>query len=898
MEHAVETRIQTDQKAGGVSRARQAAAALEPPNPVLQLQQQAGNLAVQEFLRAGVIRAKLAISNPDDPEEQEADEVADHVMRSHAGDSVAAPCTCSSGEEMCEECRQKQQMISRKGSANGDSPRSTHAVEQILRSPGMPLDRVTRSFFEPRFGQDFSDVRIHADTEAASSAHSINALAYAFGKHLVFGSGQFAPHSDRGRHLLAHELTHVAWQKPGIELQHGAIKRKYDDPYTYDPANESAWSYLGTKDVSKGIWQKPFLATLSAAPEAAMDTEKSLKMAEPPATDDDRDRVVAQIRQLIRLNAIGLMASNRSGVERKRDELLGQGQPPTAAPAGDKAAKDRALAANANAIRSAAAEAVRLNNLKEELEDSERQLRSESTSQLRVGGHSFSEAFQEMLNQTSKYRSAYVRQYFRALSQSLSGQRSLDRGTATALIFNMGRELADWRHKQIGGVIVALDQIYEAFPFLTQLAPADVPKAGEATDQELMEKVRSAFGDLLSKIDTAIIKIGAGDIDPFNLREAVTETRDSLSPAMKQVLDKAMEDFQVVQFWKDMGWTFAQVLLVFVPVVGPFLAAAVGAGQLLASVDELITRYQVAAASTTPEGEVLGVAGPSKFEWAMLGVQAALTAADLRGVWKEISASRAHFAEAEPKLIDEEGRLEPTGSVEGATKEIGAPTASQLDREAGALKEKIKEPENIRDVLDENLAKDYDFEISVEEGGEKHTYYHRRDEPGIWCRASESAFCGYSFGSEVEEALENVRQARRPSASGKPTEKFVEDFLGPKFKKQVGSFEGKGAKGRAKYGMSIADFASAKGRRITVEVKNIDIAANMQTGFADLRGQVGGYLSNVPHPDETKFWLFLDIRGQKLPPGGFKAIVESVSRGTGGVFDNVYLITEAGVVVY
>src|SRR5262249_10061076 len=249
----------------------------------------------------------------------------------------------------------------------------------------------------------------------------------------------------------------------------------------------------------------------------------------------------------------------------KRDELLGQSRSQAAAPVGGtgKTPVEGGLAANANAIRSAAAEAVRLNKLKEVLEESERQLRSESTSQLRVGGHSFADAFQNIIEETSKYRSDEVRQYFRNLSNALEGRQSLDRGTATALIFNMGGYLADWRHKQIGGVVVALHQIYEAFPFLTHLAPEDVPKPGAATDQKLMERVRTAFDDLLSKIDTAITKIGAEDgIDPFDLREAVAETRNSLSPAMKQVLDQAIEHYHVVQFWKDMGLTFLQVLLI------------------------------------------------------------------------------------------------------------------------------------------------------------------------------------------------------------------------------------------------------------------------------------------------------------------------------------------------
>jgi len=219
----------------------------------------------------------------------------------------------------------------------------------------------------------------------------------------------------------------------------------------------------------------------------------------------------------------------------------------------------------------------------------------------------------------------------------------------------------------------------------------------------------------------------------------------------------------------------------------------------------------------------------------------------------------------------------------------------ELEREAATVKENIRHPENIRDVLDPELAKEYDFQIWA---GDEHSYYHRRDGKG-WCRASKAAICGYSFGPEVEEELRRAALSRRPSTSGKPTEQFVEEFLGPGFRPQQGSFEGTARGGWGKYGMSIADFAGTQGsRRIVVEVKNIDIAANMSKGFGDLRTQVGGYLSNVPNPDTTKFWLFLDLRGQRLPPGGFEAIVESVHAGTGNVFDNIYLITEKRVVVY
>jgi predicted chitinase len=86
-------------------------------------------------------------------------------------------------------------------------------VHETLASPGRPLDEATRSFMEPRFGQDFSGVRVHTESKAAESSKAVGALAYTFGQNIVFGSGQYAPQTDAGRHTLAHELTHVVQQQ-------------------------------------------------------------------------------------------------------------------------------------------------------------------------------------------------------------------------------------------------------------------------------------------------------------------------------------------------------------------------------------------------------------------------------------------------------------------------------------------------------------------------------------------------------------------------------------------------------------------------------------------------------------------------------------------------------------
>jgi uncharacterized protein DUF4157 len=81
-----------------------------------------------------------------------------------------------------------------------------------VNAPGQPLDAATRSAFEPRFGHDFSQVRVHADAQAAKSAEALHADAYTVGRDIVFANGKYSPETSEGRKLLAHELTHVAQQ--------------------------------------------------------------------------------------------------------------------------------------------------------------------------------------------------------------------------------------------------------------------------------------------------------------------------------------------------------------------------------------------------------------------------------------------------------------------------------------------------------------------------------------------------------------------------------------------------------------------------------------------------------------------------------------------------------------
>lgn len=109
----------------------------------------------------------------------------------------------------CAECQKKRLDLQRKEAGGGGPATAPPIVYEVLGSPGHPLDREVRSFMEPRFGHDFSKVRVHTDSRAAEAAKTIGASAFTLGSHIAFAPGRFAPTREDGRKLLAHELAHT-----------------------------------------------------------------------------------------------------------------------------------------------------------------------------------------------------------------------------------------------------------------------------------------------------------------------------------------------------------------------------------------------------------------------------------------------------------------------------------------------------------------------------------------------------------------------------------------------------------------------------------------------------------------------------------------------------------------
>jgi hypothetical protein len=224
---------------------------------------------VETGAASGISSRGLRIGKPDDSFEREADRIADEVMTGgtpkrawsfsslSVGATAQRKCSCggsSASSGPCEECKGEQAM-QRKAFGQVESDAAPPIVHEVLNSPGHPLDKTTREFFEARFGlhfsgaradterhaadpiggegnkphtskYDFSRVRIHTEPRAAASARAVNALAYTVGHDIAFSAGNYAPATREGRKLMAHELTHVVQQGAAATRPPATLQRQ------------------------------------------------------------------------------------------------------------------------------------------------------------------------------------------------------------------------------------------------------------------------------------------------------------------------------------------------------------------------------------------------------------------------------------------------------------------------------------------------------------------------------------------------------------------------------------------------------------------------------------------------------------------------------------------------
>ncbi len=212
------------------------------------------------------IQCKLTVGAVDDPLEAEADTMADHVMRMPAQSFIQRKC------EHCEEEEKAHRkpistLVQKKDTAGSNQsaiPDATSNTINSTRGRGDALDTSTKDFMESRFGADFSSVRIHTGGYASQLSNDLQAQAFTVGNDIYFNSGKYIPDSASGKHLLAHELTHVIQQSENIPQQ---IRRQPEE-------DKGPKSEIGKELNKNGLFQelpefarKKILDEIDKAPE-------------------------------------------------------------------------------------------------------------------------------------------------------------------------------------------------------------------------------------------------------------------------------------------------------------------------------------------------------------------------------------------------------------------------------------------------------------------------------------------------------------------------------------------------------------------------------------------------------------------------------------------------------
>ncbi len=219
------------------------------------------------------IQPKLTISPPNGKYEQEADRVAEQVM--HMPESTVQRQPKMEGEEEVLQTKllasrtrsliqrqmepeEEEELIQPKPTYNTKyTSENLHSQISALGN-GQPLSTSVRDLFEPRFGYDFSRVRVHTGAAAAQMAQTLNARALTIGRNIVFRTGQYDPGNTEWRKLLAHELTHVVQQTQMSSIQkkerllQRMVKPGFVSCRNYPPSHP-VMQAIGTTDPVKEI---------------------------------------------------------------------------------------------------------------------------------------------------------------------------------------------------------------------------------------------------------------------------------------------------------------------------------------------------------------------------------------------------------------------------------------------------------------------------------------------------------------------------------------------------------------------------------------------------------------------------------------------------------------------
>ncbi|MGK7930713.1 MAG: DUF4157 domain-containing protein [Microcystaceae cyanobacterium] len=174
-----------------------------------------------------VLQKKMTIGEPNDKYEQEADRIAEQVMRMSEADLTGNSEVSNKVEQRvgrkCRQCEEEEKRPTQKDGGGGKTviPSVQSGINQLRQGGGTALPSSIQRFMEPRFGQDFADVKVHTSPPAANLSQTLQARAFTVGQDIFFNRGEFQPSTSSGKELLAHELVHTLQQNPSTIQRKG-----------------------------------------------------------------------------------------------------------------------------------------------------------------------------------------------------------------------------------------------------------------------------------------------------------------------------------------------------------------------------------------------------------------------------------------------------------------------------------------------------------------------------------------------------------------------------------------------------------------------------------------------------------------------------------------------------
>lgn len=568
------------------------------PAPLAVLAQKFGNANLGRFLQA-----KLTVSNPGDPFEQEADRVADQVMR-----GIVVQRASSIHEE------DPHRTVSAAAGLDAELESSIRS----LSGRGSPLPPSVRSFMEPRFKADFTAVRVHDDAQAHGLARAVSARAFTVGRDVVFGAGHFAPDTDTGRQLLAHELTHVLQQGAAPPTAGTVVQRDVD------PAQISVSEPPVERRQSLGaawyVEMDPATSIVAAGTEVTFHLRNSQNLEiqqweeEVPGfgqkpvfilTDAKgqhwrgKTTIIKPYHSAYKttLNTPGKYRAAFWGrpIERHGDSTRSSGteilvsvdfdvlgdltaDKPVAADVAATSARDLQHFEDSEASEgeiAAAFERIAVRRAFAVLEDNRQEAEEQLALYTRGAGGKTAGQAAEALHAVAEF-DFLLQRHWELTFHADSVKREADKAGR--------RDLVGFQQERRQKLAELRATLIEAFPALGVIhrdQEESVRNLGKSPS-ELQTVVQAGLRKVLVDIEATKHLLASGELPILDVAPILAETRKALSvdanPRVRGSVDKLLKNRASAELKQGLVLGATQLLLLFVPGIGPYLAAALGIG--------------------------------------------------------------------------------------------------------------------------------------------------------------------------------------------------------------------------------------------------------------------------------------------------------------------------------